>query len=140
MNFKFRFFSLFREIFISHHRSLEFRARILAAMICVKKTITNDDYNTIKEIAIEIYVKDAKRIGVLVQIVREYIDKIKVQKIYNIDDFLKQIDIELQKVPRYTKKIDFSHLRRLMINSDEEDGLIQQRVYEYMISEVKIYG
>ncbi len=37
MNYKFHFLSVFREIFIPHHRSLEFRAKVLAAMLCAKK-------------------------------------------------------------------------------------------------------
>lgn len=140
MKFKFRFLSSFRELLIPHHRSLEFRAKVLAAILCVKKIVTDNDYDNVKKIAVEIYGKDAKRIGVLSQIVKEYINRIKVLKNTNIDELLKEIDNELKAVNRYYKKIDFEYLRMLMTDSDEEDILLQQRVYEYMVSEVKIYS
>ena len=40
---------------------------------------------------------------------------------------------------KYVKKIDFSHLRRL-IGDDDDDALIQQRVYEFFVCEVKEYS
>ena len=47
------------------------------------------------------------------------------------------IDSELISVPRYAKKIDFSHLRQLMIESDEEDAITQTQVYDFILSEVR---
>ena len=47
------------------------------------------------------------------------------------------IDSELTSVPRYVKKIDFSHLRQLMIESDEEDAITQTQVYDFILSEVR---
>ena len=139
MNFRFYFFSLFREIFVPHHRSLEFRAKVLAAMLVAKKTVNEDDYALIREIAIEIYGADKKRIEVLIKTVREYVNNIKTLKLATLDDLLAGVDSEIRAVHRYVKKIDFAHLRRLMIDSDDEDALVQQYVYEYMLDEVARY-
>ncbi|OCS28811.1 hypothetical protein CFV33872_00600 [Campylobacter fetus subsp. venerealis CCUG 33872] len=140
MNYKFHFLSVFREIFIPHHRSLEFRAKVLAAMLCAKKTVLQSDYNDIKDIATEIYINDERRVGVLVQTVKEYVQKVKEFSYISLDSLLIDIDYNLKNLRRYTKKIDFAHLRRLMIDSDEDDALLQQRVYEYFLSEVRRYS
>ncbi|ABK82069.1 hypothetical protein Q4Y15_000955 [Campylobacter fetus] len=140
MNYKFHFLSVFREIFIPHHRSLEFRAKVLAAMLCAKKTVLQSDYNDIKDIATEIYINDERRVGVLVQTVKEYVQKVKEFSYISLDSLLIDIDYNLKNLRRYAKKIDFAHLRRLMIDSDEDDALLQQRVYEYFLSEVRRYS
>ncbi|HEG3970190.1 TPA: hypothetical protein SC633_001126 [Campylobacter fetus] len=140
MNYKFHFLSVFREIFIPHHRSLEFRAKVLAAMLCSKKTVLQSDYNDIKDIATEIYINDERRVGVLVQTVKEYVQKVKEFSYISLDSLLIDIDYNLKNLRRYAKKIDFAHLRRLMIDSDEDDALLQQRVYEYFLSEVRRYS
>ncbi|EAI5407688.1 hypothetical protein AAH22_03565 [Campylobacter fetus] len=140
MNYKFHFLSVFREIFIPHHHSLEFRAKVLAAMLCAKKTVSQSDYNDIKDIATEIYINDERRVGVLVQTVKEYVQKVKEFSYISLDSLLIDIDYNLKNLRRYAKKIDFAHLRRLMIDSDEDDALLQQRVYEYFLSEVRRYS
>ncbi|MDA3043236.1 hypothetical protein OFO01_02700 [Campylobacter sp. JMF_01 NE2] len=139
MNLKDYIFSVFREISISHHRSIEFRAKIFAAMLLAKKKQTDEDYENLREIASEIYSDDSRRVGVLVSIVSEYIQKAHTYKSLNLDSLLVEIDKEIKNAPRYVKKIDFSHLRRL-ISDDENDALIQQRVYEYLVNEVKEYS
>ena len=139
MNFKNHLLSVFREVFISHHRSIEFRAKIFAAMLLAKKKQTDEDYDVIKDIAGEIYVGDEQRIGVLVSIVKEYILKAKTYKSLNLDSLLKEIDRNIKNNKKYVKKIDFSHLRRL-IGDDDDDALIQQRVYEFFVCEVKEYS
>ena len=139
MNLKDYIFSVFREISISHHRSIEFRAKIFAAMLLAKKKQTDEDYENLREIASEIYSDDSRRVGVLVSIVSEYIQKAHTYKSLNLDSLLIEIDKEIKNAPRYVKKIDFSHLRRL-ISDDENDALIQQRVYEYLVNEVKEYS
>ena len=108
-------------------------------MLLAKKKQTDEDYDTIKDIAGEIYVGDEQRIGVLVSIVKEYILKAKTYKSLNLDSLLKEIDRNIKNNKKYVKKIDFSHLRRL-IGDDDDDALIQQRVYEFFVCEVKEYS
>lgn len=140
MSYKLHFLSIFRELFVPHYRSLEFRAKILTAMLIAKKSITESDYQDLEEIAKDIYGNDKKRIHILVQTVKEYVDKINQGGELNLDNLLKDIDYELKSIKRYVKKIDFEHLRRLMINSDEVDAHFQQQVYEFFLNEVRIYS
>lgn len=140
MSYKLHFLSIFRELFVPHYRSLEFRAKILAAMLIAKKNLVDSDYEDVAQIAKDIYGDDKKRIHILVQTVKEYVDKATQGGELNLDSLLKDIDYELKNIKRYVKKIDFAHLRRLMINSDEVDAHFQQQVYEFFLNEVKIYS
>lgn len=140
MSYKLHFLSIFRELFVPHYRSLEFRAKILAAMLVAKKNLLESDYDDVVEIAKDIYGDDKKRIHILVQTVKEYVNKATQGGELNLDSLLKDIDYELKMTKRYVKKIDFAHLRRLMVNSDEIDAHFQQQVYEFFLNEVKIYS
>ncbi|MCI5540288.1 hypothetical protein [Campylobacter lanienae] len=140
MSYKLHFLSIFRELFVPHYRSLEFRAKIFTAMLIAKNSILDSDYQEIEEIAKDIYKDDKKRIHILVQTVKEYVEKATQGSKWNLDLLLKDIDYELKMIKRYVKKIDFEHLRRLMINSDEMDAIFQQQVYEFFLNEVRIYS
>lgn len=65
---------------------------------------------------------------------------VKNYKSYTLDTILKDIDRDLKLQPRYVKKINFEHLRRIISSSNEDDALIQQRIYEFLLSEVEIYS
>lgn len=140
MSYKLHFLSIFRELFVPHYRSLEFRAKIFTAMLIAKNSILDSDYQEVEEIAKDIYGDDKKRIHILVQTVKEYVEKATQASKLNLDILLKDIDYELKMIKRYVKKIDFEHLRRLMINSDEMDAIFQQQVYEFFLNEVRIYS
>ncbi|TWO17007.1 hypothetical protein [Campylobacter lanienae] len=140
MSYKLHFLSIFRELFVPHYRSLEFRAKIFTAMLIAKNSILDSDYQEVEEIAKDIYGDDKKRIHILVQTVKEYVEKATQASKLNLDILLKDIDYELKMIKRYVKKIDFEHLRRLMINSDEIDAIFQQQVYEFFLNEVRIYS
>ena len=140
MSYKLHFLSIFRELFVPHYRSLEFRAKIFTAMLIAKNSILDSDYQEVEEIAKDIYGDDKKRIHILVQTVKEYVEKSTQASKLNLDILLKDIDYELKMIKRYVKKIDFEHLRRLMINSDEMDAIFQQQVYEFFLNEVRIYS
>ena len=132
----FKFLSLFNDLLIPNHRSLNFRALILAAMLVAKKNVTSSDYAAITQIASQIYGSDMRRCNALLHSVKDYVEKIpKMQG--TLDRMLGLIDSELISIPRYAKKIDFSHLRQLMIESDEEDAITQTQVYDFILSEVR---
>ncbi|WP_169753499.1 hypothetical protein [Campylobacter mucosalis] len=138
MGFKFRFLSAFREFLIYHHKSLEFRAKVFASIIAAKLDPDEDDFDTLLDIASEIYDKDEDRKSFLVQTTKEYVSKVKKRDYITLDALLLSIDKDMKDHPRYAKKIDFSHLRRF-INGCEDEVIVQQRVYEFLINEVKIY-
>ncbi|MCR4942326.1 MAG: hypothetical protein K5978_06025 [Campylobacter sp.] len=137
MGFKLRFLATFREFLVYHHKSLEFRAKIFAAIISAKNEPNDDDYTPLLDIATEIYDKDESRKNVLIQTTKEYVAKVKKKDHLTLDTLLLSIDKDLKNYRRFASKIDFSHLRRLMSGSEDEI-LIQQRVYEFLINEVKI--
>lgn len=136
---KSRFLSFFREFFVYHHRSLEFRAKVFAAIIAAKLDPDEDDFIILYEISKEIYDNDEDRKAVLIQITKEYISKVKCKDHLTLDALLLSIDQSMKSHKRYASKIDFSHLRRL-INGEEEETLIQQRVYDFLLYEVKQYS
>lgn len=139
MSFKISFLSFFRGLFL-RSASIEFRAKIFASMLLAKKKIEEKDYELLEEIIEEIYPKNSIRINILLGIIKEYISMIKNYKRYTLDSILRDIDKDLKLQPRYVKKINFKHLRRIISTSNEEDALIQQRVYEFLLSEVEIYS
>ncbi|WP_169975214.1 MULTISPECIES: hypothetical protein [unclassified Campylobacter] len=136
---KSKFLSFFREFFVYHHRSLEFRAKVFAAIIAAKLDPDEDDFIILYEISKEIYDNDEDRKAVLIQITKEYISKVKCKDHLTLDALLLSIDQSMKSHKRYASKIDFSHLRRL-INGEEEETLIQQRVYDFLLYEVKQYS
>ncbi|ASM39285.1 hypothetical protein CSPB12327_04345 [Campylobacter sp. RM12327] len=138
MFLKFKFITFFRNLLVYHPHSLEFRAKIFTAMLYFKKEITQGDIHTLNDIAAQIYGEKNPRIEILKNVIKEYLTKIKNDKSFVIDSLLLDIDKELKNHKRYAKKIDFSHLR-MLISMDEDEALLQQRVYEFFLSEVKIY-
>ena len=136
---KLRFLSAFRDFFVYHHKSLEFRAKIFAAIISAKFDPDEDDFYVLNDIVSEIYENDQTRKDFLIQTVREYVARVKRNDRITLDTLLLSIDKDMKDHKRYAKKIDFSHLRRFM-SGCEEEILVQQRVYEFLINEVKLYS
>ncbi len=142
MNFKTKFLSFFREFFIYHHKSLEFRAKVFASMIASNKKDDKVEYEILGEIAKEIY-KDPYRISVLVETTKEYVEKIINIKSLNIDSLIKEIDKEIRKNPRYITKINIRHLKKFLVsseNTDKETYLLQLRIIEYFKNELRYYN
>ncbi|MCV3426842.1 hypothetical protein L8W60_06215 [Campylobacter lari] len=129
------FLSKFREFFVPSHLSLEFRAKSFAAIIVANKNIKAEIWQVLADIASEIYPKDKSRQAILVQTSKEYVDRVLKSEL-SLDTLLKNIALLLKKNPRYTQKIKFDKLERL-IDKNEEESLVQLRVYEFFEQEVK---
>ncbi|EAJ0348789.1 hypothetical protein YZ38_05580 [Campylobacter lari] len=129
------FLSKFREFFVPSHLSLEFRAKSFAAIIVANKNIKAEIWQVLADIASEIYPKDKSRQAILVQTSKEYVDRILKSEL-SLDTLLKNIALLLKKNPRYIQKIKFDKLERL-IDKNEEESLVQLRVYEFFEQEVK---
>ncbi|NLK66120.1 MAG: hypothetical protein GX282_01410 [Campylobacteraceae bacterium] len=138
MSLKIKFISFFRGIFL-RSGGLEFRAKVFASMLLAKESICESDFEILEEILKEIYPKSRIKQELIIAIVKEYIYMVEKYKDYDLDRVLKEIDRSLKLSPRFTKKINFAHLRRLISKNNENDALIQQRVYEFLLNEVKIY-
>ena len=140
MSLKSKIITTFREIFITgHSSSVKFRAKLFAAMILARKKIVKEDYDEVEKIAAEIYENDPKKAKLLLAFTKEYVIKANVYKSLNLDSLLKEIDQTLKNQKYFAKKIDFSHLRRLF-SQDNDEALLQQRIYEFLISEFKRYS
>ena len=135
---KIYFLSFFRELFVYHHKSLEFRAKLFASMIASNRVDNSCKYETLKDIAKEIYKDDEYRVDVLVHTTKEYVDKIKQNGSLGIDYLLLDIDKELKKHKRFINKINMDHLRRFYAcDADEDIILLQTRILEFYENEIK---
>ena len=121
------FFSAFRELFVHHHGSLNFRAKVFALLIGANKKPKVENYILVKDIALNIYNNDSDRANLLMVSTKELVQKIKDNNDLSIDDLVQNIQKELQIVPRYAKKIDIKALTPLLRLTHDEDTLAYQK-------------
>ena len=137
--FKIKFLSFFRDIFIYHTSSLEFRAKIFAAVISVNNKINECEEKILTELSNKIY-KNSARAQLLVQVTHEYIDKIVEKNELDLNALIKNIDNDIKEHKRFAYKINIKDLKRFLeCNIDEEIQIIQQRIIEFLQSEIKEY-
>jgi len=120
------FFSAFREVFVYHHSSLEFRAKTYAILIASAHEPLNQYQDTLEKIASEIY-SESDRADALVLTVKEYIKSIHSKKHMGEEPLLIDIIRELRQVPRYALKIEPEHLERLQACTNDIDSKIYQK-------------
>jgi len=124
---KHRFFSAFREIFVHHHGSLEFRAKIFALMIAVNENPKVENFILVKKLALQIYKKDEDRANLLLLTTKELVEKVRGKNSLTLDLLVATIQKELKIVPRYAKKIDIESLKGFFEFSYNEDTLAYQK-------------
>jgi len=132
------FLSFFREVFVYHNSSLEFRAKLLAAMIGTNQHMDECELKILDEIAKEIYPNDEARVDVLTRTTKEYVKKIIEKNGLELNELIKSIDRELQEENRFCDKINIERLSRFLKCSegDEETQLTQTRILEYLQNEI----
>lgn len=133
---KLRFLAFFREFFVYHHRSLEFRAKLFAAMIVANKQEDEGAYEILEKIGKEIYGNDGNRVEMLIRTTKEYVKKVTTYNNLNLDELILDIDNSIKKNKRYINKINMNHLRRLQNKHDNKALLTQQRIIEFVESEI----
>lgn len=127
------FFSAFRELFVHHHGSLEFRAKIFALVISANEDIKPENYDIVKKIGMSIYKNDEDRANLLMLSTKELVKKVKENNEFNMDTLITSIQRELRQVPRYAKKIEIEPLRELMSLSHDGDTLsYQENILEFL--------
>ncbi len=133
------FLSFFREVFVYHNSSLEFRAKLLAAMIGANQHMDECELKILETIAKEIYPEDEARVDVLVRTTKEYVKKIIEKNGLELNELIKSIDKELKEEKRFCEKINIERLSRLLVCSkgDEETQLTQTRILEYLQNEIE---
>jgi len=130
---KHHFFNAFREIFVHHHGSLEFRAKLFALMIAANEKIKVENYIRVKECALKIYDGDEDRANLLLLSTKELVNKVKEKNGLDIDSLALRIQKELKIVPRYAKKIELDYLEEFLELSDSDDTqAYQKNILEFL--------
>ncbi len=141
--FKHHFFNAFREIFVHHHGSLEFRAKIFALIIATNEKPKVENFTLVKELATTIYEGDENRANLLLLTTKELVEKVKKQNALDLDLLVTTIQKELEIVPRYAKKIDIESLRNfLAYSSDDDTFTYQENILEFLekLKRETLYG
>jgi len=127
------FFSAFRELFVHHHGSLNFRAKIFALVIAANENAKVENYIIVKDIAMNIYNGDTDRSNLLMISTKELVQKVRDHNGLDIDSLVTSIQQELKIVPRYAKKIDIKALSPLLRLTHDADTLsYQENILEFL--------
>jgi len=130
---KHHFFSAFREFFVHHHGSLDFRAKIFALLIAANEDSTLDSYAIIKNLGLDIYEQNEERANLLMLTTKEKVDKVKENNGLDIDILIASIQRDLKIVPRYAKKINLDDLEKLLPLTYDIDTLsYQENILEFL--------
>lgn len=127
-----KFLSAFRELFIYHHTSLEFRAKLFALLIAAtQKSDFDCELEILDVIGMEIY-NDKDRADALVVTAKEYVVKIYEKNELDFDSLVDQIRFDLRTVPRYVHKINLTQLKRMCeCENDEDTQSFQENILEF---------
>jgi len=138
---KIRFLSFFRDIFVYHTSSLEFRAKVIASVIAIKHGINECEEKILEELAYKTYKDDKARSELLIQVTKEYISKIIEKNELDINSLIKNIDNTLKNHKRLAYKINIKELKKFLecTESNEEIHIIQKRIIEFLQLEIKEY-
>ena len=132
---KHHFFSAFREFFVHHHGSLEFRAKIFALVIAANEKATVENFIIVKDIGMHIYDSDEDRSNLLMLSTKELVQKVRDDNGLDIDLLVQSIQKELKIVPRYAKKIDIRALKPILLLTYDEDTIsYQENILDYLQS------
>jgi uncharacterized tellurite resistance protein B-like protein len=128
------FLSFFRDVFVYHNSSLEFRAKLLAAVIGANKTIDDCEKDLLREVAQETYPEDIARVDVLVNTTKEFVNKIIDKNGLDVNELIMSINQDLKEVKRFHEKIEIKQLKRFLVcaEDDEETHITQVRIIEYL--------
>jgi len=123
--------SSFRELFLYHHNSLEFRAKLFATLIAANDQAKDCEYELVQEAGMKIY-DNEDRATTLRLTTKEFVNKAHEDNGIAIDELIDAIVRELKKIPRYADKIDLSVLEPLTQCHQDEDTLAYQtRMLEF---------
>ncbi|MDR0407466.1 MAG: hypothetical protein LBH45_00885 [Campylobacteraceae bacterium] len=139
MSIKTWFLTTFRESFLYHYTSLEFRAKVFALIIAPSYEDTKEhDCKLLKEIAADVYEGDKHRQDVFVNIIKEYITIILKNPSVAYDEIVKEINRNVKTDKKLSKKINTEHLKRFLKTDISEDRrLLQQRIFEFLEEQSK---
>jgi len=118
----------FRELLLYHHNSLEFRAKLYAALIAANEEYGECELNLVQEAGMAIY-SNEDRANTLRLTVEEYLDKIVEDNGLAIDELIDHLMIDLKDYPRYADKITIDEYIKIReCCEDEESRVYQDRI------------
>jgi len=134
------FFNAFRELFIYHHNSLEFRAKLYALLISANHEFNECELDIVMKAGMEIY-KDEGRANAMVLATKEFVEKVIENNGLDIDLLVDDIIADVKIYPRYIKKINVKKLVKIIeCTKDEETRIYQQRMIEFLEQLIIDYG
>lgn len=130
---KHHFLTAFRELFVHHHGSLEFRAKVFALVIAANEDSDAQNYVLVKNIGDSIYKDDDERANFLMLTTKENVKKVKDDNGLDIDTLIASIQQDLKVIPRYAKKIDIDELKKFLPLTHDADTLsYQENILEFL--------
>lgn len=130
--FRHFFTSHFREFFVYHHSSLEFRAKLFAVVAGANEEFSPQEQEIIKAQASKIY-DDPDRVETLLATVIEYIDIIKEDNGLGVDELAKDIDKSLKRNKRFVSKINTEQLLPLLeVQTDQDTQDYQRHIIDFL--------
>jgi hypothetical protein len=123
----------FRELFVHHHGSLEFRAKIFALIIAVDEHFQTENFTIVRDLGLQIYNGDQDRANFLLLTTKELVQKVYNENGLTIDSLISSIQHELKMIPRYAKKIELATLRPILALTQDEDTLsYQENILDFL--------
>ena len=123
----------FREFLLYHNSSLEYRAKVLTLVVAVNEKITPCEEELLYQTACKIYNNDEERSEILVEMVKEYFQKIITNNGLDFEHLVFDIEKETKAVKRFAKKIDIDLLMEFQkCIDDKEDNIYQLRVIDFL--------
>jgi len=135
-SFKYFLFHAFRELFLYHHSSLEFRAKLFAAVISADDEANECEFEVVRNAGMQIY-NDDSRTNALVLTTREMVEKVLRDNGLDIDALIDDIIRDLKNVPRYALKIDIAQLEPLLHCQEDPDVTAYQESILRLFAELR---
>lgn len=101
---KHHFFSAFREFFVHHHGSLEFRAKVFALVIGANPKAPVENFIVVKDIGIHIYDGNEDRANLLMLSTKEKVQKVRDNNGLDIDLLVSTIQKRAKNYSTICKK------------------------------------
>lgn len=138
--FKRHFSNAFRELFIYHHSSLEFRAKVFAMVIAANRDADECEFDLVTKAGMSIY-NNEDRANTLMLATKEYVKKVHDDNGLDIDRLVHDIVQDLKVVPRYAKKLDPLQLQPIIDCSvDEDTTAYQLNMLDFINSLIQEYN
>ena len=135
------FRSAFREIFVYHNSSLEFRAKLFAIVAGADDLLSPKEEAIIKEQALIIYHGDEDRAITLLLATKEYVEKIKYNNDLGVDLLAIDITKLLKRNRRFVHKIETSQLTPIIeAQTDVDVKDYQRNIIEFLETLKKEYS